>query len=134
MTTLYLGDLKTEGKHLLSGTTLITDPPIDNNGKGESYSPTDLLSAALSSCMITIMGIYAKKESIDVVGLKADITKIMAPNPRRVSEIVIAMSLPENKIGGLSEKNKQELKHAAHTCPVALSLHPDLKQTIRFNF
>ena len=134
MTTVYLGELQTEGTHLKSGTKLLTDPPIDNNGKGLAYSPTDLLSAALSSCMITIMGILAQKEGLDIVGLKADITKIMVANPRRVSEIVIDMVLPENKVALLSEKNRADLKHAAHTCPVALSIHPDIKQKVSFNF
>ncbi len=134
MTTQYLGKLKTEGTHLNSGTKLITDPPLDNNGKGESYSPTDLLCAALSSCMITIMGILANKENLDISDMKAVVTKIMVANPRRVSEIIIDMTLPEDKVLLLSTKNKADLKHAAHTCPVALSIHPDIKQSISFNF
>ena len=134
MTTHYSGALRTEGKHLKSGTTLITDPPIDNHGKGEAYSPTDLLCAALSSCMITIMGIYAQKETIDISGMKAEITKTMSASPRRISEIKIEITLPDDKILVLTEKNKSDLKHAAHTCPVALSIHPDLKQNVEFNF
>jgi putative redox protein len=134
MTTFYPGELRTEGTHLLSGTKILTDPPLDNHGKGEAYSPTDLLCAALSSCMITIMGILANKDKLDITGMNAEVTKTMAANPRRVSEIKIDLSLPEQKISLLSEANKEALKKAAHTCPVALSIHPDIKQNISFNF
>ncbi|HVD97695.1 MAG TPA: OsmC family protein [Cytophagaceae bacterium] len=134
MTTTYLGELRTEGKHLKSGNTLVTDAPIDNNGKGEAYSPTDLVCAALSSCILTTMGIVANRDGIDMKGMTAEVTKIMAVSPRRIAEIVVNMKLPEEKVNRLSEKNKQVLKHSAHTCPVALSLHPDTKQTLLFNF
>lgn len=129
--TKYLGELRTHSVHLKSGNELITDAPIDNNGKGEAFSPTDLLAASLASCMITIMGIQANKAGINIDGVKCDVTKIMSPAPRKVSEIVINFEfLPNN----FSEKEKQMLRDAAFSCPVALSLHPDLKKSVTFNF
>ncbi|MEQ8713493.1 MAG: OsmC family protein [Cyclobacteriaceae bacterium] len=129
--TNYQGQLRTQSKHLQSGNTLITDAPTDNNGKGEAFSPTDMVAAALSSCMMTIMGIIAERENIDMTGLKSDVTKMMASDPRRIAEIKIDFSWPEAPI---TEAQGTKLKRAALTCPVALSLHPDLKQTIRFDF
>ncbi len=129
--TNYQGQLRTQSKHLQSGNTLITDAPTDNNGKGEAFSPTDTVAAALSSCMMTIMGIIAERENIDMTGLKSDVTKIMASDPRRIAEIKIDFSWPEAPI---TEAQGTKLKRAALTCPVALSLHPNLKQTIRFDF
>ncbi|HSZ24231.1 MAG TPA: OsmC family protein [Cytophagaceae bacterium] len=134
MTNLYLGELRTEGIHLLSGNKIITDAPLDNNGKGEAYSPTDLVCSALSSCMVTTMGIVAAKENIDLVGMSTEITKIMTSNPRRIAEIIIHVTLPEKKILALSDHHKELLKKTARNCPVALSLHPDIKQILRFNF
>ncbi len=131
MTGEYLGALRTEDTHQLSGNKIITDAPPDNNGKGEAFSPTDLVCAALSSCMMTIMGIQAQKEGIDLKGLKSQITKIMSANPRRISEIQIIFSLP-----GLSatDGQKEKLKNAAMSCPVALTLGDGVKQSITFNF
>lgn len=127
----YKGDLRTEAKHLRSGQTIITDAPIDNLGRGEAFSPTDLVCAALSSCMMTIMGQVADREGIDLRGLKTEIVKVMTSNPRRIAEIAIAFSHP-----GLvaTDAQKQKLMNAARTCPVALSLHAELKQTVTFNF
>ena len=127
----YLGDLRTTAIHLGSKNEIITDAPLDNNGKGEAFSPTDLLSTALGSCMLTIMGIVANRHELNITGTKVDITKRMESNPRRVSEIVVEMTLPKN---GFSDKDKQLLENAAMTCPVAKSLHPDLKQTVIFNW
>jgi putative redox protein len=127
--TIYLGDLRTEATHVKSGQKIITDAPLDNQGKGEAFSPTDLLSASLGSCMITLMGIAARTHSIDFEGCSMKITKIMAANPRRVGEIQLEIHL-EGK--NYSEKEKAILERAALTCPVALSLHPDLKQTVNF--
>lgn len=127
----YLGALRTQAVHLKSGNTIMTDAPIDNNGKGEAFSPTDLLCAALSSCMMTLMGMAAEREKIDLTGLKSDIVKIMGSNPRKVAEIQITFTQENLKA---TEEQKQKLKHAAHTCPVALSLSETLKQTIVFNF
>lgn len=127
----YKGDLRTEATHLRSGQTIITDAPIDNMGKGEAFSPTDLVCAALSSCMMTIMGQVADREGIDLRGLKTNIVKVMTSNPRRIAEITIAFSHP-----GLvaTDVQKQKLMNAARTCPVALSLNTELKQTVTFNF
>lgn len=127
----YLGDLRTQAKHLKSGNLLVTDAPVDNMGKGEAFSPTDLVSAALCSCMITIMGQVADREKINLKGLTAAVVKIMSTNPRKIAEIQITFSHP-----GLNatEVQKQKLKNAAWTCPVALSLSESLQQTVIFNF
>jgi uncharacterized OsmC-like protein len=127
----YTGGLRTRSLHLRSGQVIITDAPPDNNGKGEAFSPTDLLATSLGCCMLTIMGIYAEKHGLDISGTKTDITKIMGTDPRRVVEIVVEMTMPRRNY---SEKEKKALENAAHTCPVAKSLHPDLKQTISFNW
>ncbi len=126
----YLGALRTQDTHLLSGNQILTDAPPDNNGKGEAFSPTDLVCAALSSCMMTIMGMMAEKEGIDLTGLRSEITKIMASNPRKIAEIQIIFSHPDLKA---TDIQKQKLKNAAMTCPVALSLGEGLKQSIKFN-
>jgi uncharacterized OsmC-like protein len=129
--TIYLGGLRTEAKHVLSENTLITDAPLDNQGKGEAFSPTDLMSASLGSCMFTIMGIAAKEHGIDIDGSTCSITKIMAAEPRRVSEIQINFNFPAINY---SDKQKLILERAAKNCPVAKSLHPDLIQNVSFNF
>jgi len=131
MTGEYLGGLRTQDTHLLSGNKIITDAPPDNNGKGEAFSPTDLVCAALSSCMMTIMGILAAREGIELTGLKSEITKIMSANPRKIAEIQISFTHHDLNA---TDIQKQKLKNAALTCPVALSLGEGLKQTITFNF
>lgn len=128
-TIIYLGDLRTECTHLKSGQTIITDAPLDNQGKGQAFSPTDLMSTSLGSCMVTIMGIAANNHNIDIVGTKLEVTKIMASDPRRVSNIEINILMPDIVY---SSKEKKILEAAALSCPVALSLHPDLSQNIRF--
>jgi putative redox protein len=128
-TVKYLGDLRTESTHLQSGKVIITDAPTDNYGRGEAFSPTDLMSTSLANCMITIMGILANREKIDLSGLTAEVTKVMANEPRRVAEIKIVMSFGGKKY---SDKEKKMLENAARTCPVAKSLHPDLIQTLEF--
>ena len=129
--TTYIGDLRTEATHVKSGNTLITDAPIDNQGKGEAFSPSDLLATALGSCMLTIMGMAAREQNVNMDGTTCSITKIMASDPRRVSETQINLNLPA---GDYSDKVKTVLKRAALTCPVAKSLHPDLLQNVVFNF
>ncbi len=129
--TKYLGDLRTENTHLQSGSTIITDAPCDNRGKGEAFSPTDLLATALGNCIMTIMGIKAMDNGIDLTGTELDITKIMADAPRRVAEVIIAFHFPKK---GYSETEKQLIESVAGTSPVPLSVHPDLKQTIQFNW
>lgn len=127
----YLGNLRTEAVHLKSGNTIITDAPPDNNGKGEAFSPTDLLATSLGSCMLTIMGIMAQRNNIAIEGTTVEITKVMEANPRRVGEIIVEFSMPANNY---TEKEKTLLENAAHTCPVAKSLSADLKQTVVFNY
>ncbi|MCX6243739.1 MAG: OsmC family protein [Bacteroidetes bacterium] len=129
--TIYLGELRTNATHVRSGNTLITDAPVDNKGKGEAFSPTDLLATSLGSCMMTIIGIAARTHGFDVDGTVMRITKIMAENPRRVGEVVVEFDFPQKVY---SEKEKAIILHSAKTCPVAQSLHPDLKQTIVMNF
>jgi putative redox protein len=129
--TSYLGNLRTVPKHLQSGTEIVTDAPVDNNGKGESFSPTDLVAAALGSCMVTIMGIVAQRDNLEINGLVWETTKIMSSNPRKIEEIVIDFTWPNAPD---DQKILQKLKNAAKTCPVALSLSADLKQTINFHF
>ncbi len=128
----YTKELRTEAIHTASGTTIITDAPKDNHGKGEAFSPTDLMSSSLASCMLTIVGILAKNYEFSIDGTRAIVTKVMAANPRRVSEIHIELHFP-NTIN-YTDKQKVMIENAARTCPVALSLHPDIRQEISFNF
>ncbi len=127
----YMGDLRTQAVHLKSGQSVTTDAPTDNQGKGEAFSPTDLVSSALSSCMMTIMGQVANREGINLKGLKTEVVKIMSANPRKIAEIKITFTHPNLQA---TEVQKQKLRNAAVTCPVALSLAESLKQTILFNF
>lgn len=128
----YKGGLRTTAQHLASGNTIITDAPVDNNGKGEAFSPTDLVASALGSCMMTIMGIVANRAGIDIDGIAVETTKIMAAEPRRIAEVVLDFTMPAGKT--YSDKEKAMLENAARTCPVALSLHPDIKQTVTFQY
>jgi uncharacterized OsmC-like protein len=127
----YNGNLRTTAIHLQSGETIITDAPIDNNGKGEAFSPTDLMSTSLGCCMLTIMGIVAERNNIDIKGTRIEVEKITEANPRRVGEILIRFQFPANNY---SEKEKQLLENAALTCPVAKSLSSELKQTVNFGY
>lgn len=129
--TKYEGNLRTYSTHIASGNEIITDAPIDNHGKGEAFSPTDLVSGALGACMLTVMGIAAKTHDIDFTNVSLEITKIMASNPRRIDEIAIDFHF-NGKV--YNEHQKLILERTARTCPVAMSLHPDLKQTIVFNW
>jgi uncharacterized OsmC-like protein len=129
--TVYLGDLRTENEHLQSGNKIITDAPTDNQGKGEAFSPTDLLATALGNCIMTIMGIKARDNGIDITGTEIEITKIMASDPRRVAEVVVDFHFPQK---GYTTEEKQIVESVAGISPVPLSLHPDLKQTIIFNW
>lgn len=127
----YSGALRTKATHLKSGNEVITDAPPDNNGKGEAFSPTDLLCSALGSCMMTLMGILANRENINLEGMKWDIVKIMTANPRKVGEVHITFT-HANLVA--TDEQKQKLHRAALTCPVALSLHDSIKQEVTFNF
>ncbi len=126
----YLGNLRTENTHIKSGNSFLTDAPTDNNGKGEAFSPTDTVATGLASCMFTIMGIKAKIWSLDLEGTTAEVTKIMASNPRRISKIEIQFNLPSKA----NDKIKTILENAAKTCPVHYSLHPDIEKVIQFNW
>lgn len=129
--TIYVGELRTEATHLLSGTKIITDAPPDNQGKGEHFSPTDLVAAALGSCMVTIMGIAARTHNFNLDGTRLVITKIMSKEPpRKIAEIVIDLTFPFD----YSDKVKKIIEHTVKNCPVALSLHPDLKQTVELHY
>lgn len=134
MTTIkakYLGDLRTECQHLQSGNKLITDAPSDNQGKGESFSPTDMLATSLGSCILTIMGIKARDNNIDIEGTELLITKIMAANPRRVEEVKMEFIFPKNTY---TDEEKHLIESVAGSSPVPLSVHTNLKQTIIFRW
>ncbi len=126
----YLGNLRTSATHIRSGQQIITDAPLDNQGKGEAFSPTDLVSAAFVSCMLTVMGIAANTHHIDLSGMRATVSKHMASDPRRISKLEVTLFF--DKI--YTEKEKSILERTARTCPVALSLHPDLVQAFSFNY
>lgn len=126
-----LGGLRTKSIHIKSGKELITDAPVDNHGKGEYFSPTDLLATSLSACMLTIMDLAGKEHDFSVEEAQVEITKIMSTNPRRVGEIIIEINFPQNNYSG---KAKKIIDNAIKNCPVALSLHPDVKQTIIINY
>lgn len=127
---VYKGDLRTESTHLQSGTIILTDAPTDNHGRGEAFSPTDMVANSLATCMFSIMGIKAKQMDIDLVNSTADVTKVMQAEPRKISEIIVTFEMKAN----IDEKSKTILERAAMTCPVFLSLHPDIKKTITFNW
>lgn len=128
---IYEGDLRCTATHLASGVKIITDAPVDNHGKGEAFSPTDLMATSLGNCMLTIMGIAEKTHGFSIKGTRCVITKVMANDPRRVAEVHVELFFPSNNY---SEKQKEVLIRIANTCPVALSLHPDLKQVIKINW
>ena len=126
----YLGELRTSSMHLQSGTEILTDAPTDNQGKGEAFSPTDMVANSLATCMITIMAIKARDMDIELKGITAEVTKVMATEPRRISEIhiIFQMNLAEDK------KIKTILEKTAMSCPVHFSLHPDIKKEIVFKW
>jgi hypothetical protein len=126
----YLGDLRTSSIHLQSGSVIITDAPIDNNGKGEAFSPTDTVANGLASCMFTVMAIKANDLGVDFSASTAEVTKIMASEPRRISEIHVTFNMNLS----VEEKIKTILERTAMNCPVFFSLHPDIKKKITFNW
>ena len=129
---VYEGDLRTVGTHTKSGTTIETDAPVDNQGKGERFSPTDLVATALGNCAMTIMGIKARDMQVDLKGTRIDVEKIMAADPRRISGINLTFSFPD----GFTANDKQRtiLERAANTCPVMYSIHPDIKVNVKFEW
>lgn len=132
ISTVYTGNLRTEAVHDQSGSKLVTDAPLDNHGKGEFFSPTDLLATALGSCMLTIMGISAQEYGYNIDGTTVETEKIMGTNPRRVVEVKITFNFPKGN--NFTDRQKRVIESSARTCPVANSLHPDLKKTIVFNY
>ncbi len=129
---IYTSDLRTMATHLQSGTIMETDAPSDNQGKGERFSPTDLVATALATCMITTMGIKANTMQIQLDGTTADVTKIMASDPRRIGKIIVHLFFP--KTLQLNEKQKEILERTARTCPVERTLHPDVELDFQFNW
>jgi uncharacterized OsmC-like protein len=130
---IYLGDLRTKATHLQSIETIITDAPVDNYGKGEAFSPTDLAATSLGSCAMTIMGIMAKREGVDLSGSEIDITKIMSDEaPRRIAKVIVDFTMKTPKT--LPEDVQGKYVRAAHSCPVSLSLHPDIEQVFNFKW
>ena len=125
----YEGELRTVCTHLRSGNNFETDAPVDNNGKGERFSPTDLMATSLATCMITVMGIKARSMGFDLNGVKIEVEKIMKADPRRIGGINLFFHIPEN-LKNIEEKTKQILKNTGNTCPVWLSIHPDIEVNI----
>jgi uncharacterized OsmC-like protein len=126
----YLGELRTSSIHIQSGSEIISDAPTDNNGKGAAFSPTDTVANGLGSCMFTVMGIKAAEMNVDLSNATAEITKVMAAEPRRISEIHIVFNITAEA----DAKTKTILERTAMTCPVYYSLHPDIKKVITFNW
>lgn len=124
-TVIYKGELRTTCTHLQSGSSFDTDAPVDNHGKGERFSPTDLMATSLATCMVTVMGIKANTMNIDLTGIKIDVEKIMIANPRRIGAINLTFHLPYS-LSSLDEKTKVILINTANTCPVQLSLNPEI--------
>ena len=125
----YEGQLRTVCTHLRSGNNFETDAPVDNNGKGERFSPTDLLATSLATCMITVMGIKARTMGFDLDGVKIEVEKIMKSEPRRVGGINLFFHIPDN-LKNIEDKTKQILKHTGNTCPVQQSIHPDIEVNV----
>lgn len=128
---VYEGKLRTKMTHLYSGTEVLTDAPLDNQGLAQAFSPTDLVATALASCMISIMGIKARDMNVNIDGTEADVTKIMASDPRRIAQVKVVIRFPK---GNYSDKEKTILENAARTCPVAKSLHTDIVQDVTFEW
>lgn len=130
ITAKYLGDLSIECVHVASGAQLITDAPVDNGGKGRNFSPTDLCATAFGSCAMTIMAKTAEVHQINVEGMSMEIDKVMSASPRRIGEIAVRIHIPH----ACTDKEKLVLRRAAETCPVKLTLHPDVVQKLEITF
>ena len=131
VTTIYTGKFQTQSTHNQSGAQIFTDAPLDNQGNGEAFSPTDLFVASLGSCFLTIAGIAAKRHGFSIDGARVETQKKMADNPRRVGEIILDIYLPPNSYTDLE---KRLIERTAATCPVSQSLHPEIMKTIRWNY
>ena len=130
-TITYLGDLRNQAIHARSGQVILTDAPPDNKGRGEAFSPTDLMSTSLAVCMITVMGIAAREKGIPFNNVNARVVKHMHASPRRVARVEVHLTMDG---AGLGERERAILENTARTCPVALSLHPDLVQEVSFTY
>ena len=130
-TVVYNGELRTTCTHLRSSNSFETDAPVDNNGKGERFSPTDLMATSLATCMLTVMGIKARTMGLDLNDMKVEVLKIMKADPRRVSGIELTFHIPD-PLKNMDEKTKTILKNTGLTCPVALSIHPDIEQKVNW--
>jgi len=128
-TVTYLGELRTEATHLFSGTKIITDAPLDNQGKAEAFSPTDLCATSLATCALTIMGISARNHAFDMNGAYVEVTKIMAADPRRIAKVILRFVMPQNDY---TDTQQQILEKAARTCPVSFSLAEGVEQVMEF--
>lgn len=131
-TIVYDGNLRTIATHLQSGTVIQTDAPVDNQGRGEGFSPTDLVATALGTCMLTIMGIKARDMNINLTDTRIDVEKIMKSDPRRIGGVNLTFSFPQHM--ELNDKERTILERAAHTCPVIYSIHPDITVNVVFNW
>ena len=131
-TVVYDGDLRTISTHLRSGSIIETDPPVDNNGKGQRFSPTDLVATALGTCMLTIMGMRAIEMNVELKGVKIDIEKLMKADPRRIGGINLTFHFPPSL--ELNTRQQMILQKAAETCPVFYSIHPDIEVKVNFNW
>ncbi len=127
ITSQYMGNLQINSQHVPSNTTLISDAPTDNGGKGQSFSPTDLCALSLGTCAMTMMGLYAQSHDLDMTGATMETVKIMGTQPRRIAEIQVTITMPPK---GFSDKDKKSMENAVKTCPVHHSLHPSVVQNI----
>ena len=129
---IYKGSLRCEAKHLQSGSMIETDAPTDNKGKGERFSPTDMLCVSLATCIVTTMGIKGADMDIDLTNTSVEVTKHMLPDPRRVAKIEVKLNMPSAL--QLDEKDKAILERVGNNCPVTKSLHPDMQVEIQYNW
>ncbi len=131
-TVIYEGELRTVARHLSSSTRIQTDAPVDNQGKGEKFSPTDLVATALGSCMLTIMGMKARDMEVDLKNTRIEIQKLMKADPRRIGGIHLTFHFPDSL--QVTEKQRLILERAGNTCPVRYSIHPDIEVLTRYNW
>ena len=133
--TIYQGELRCQATHGPSGNTLITDAPADNHGKGEAFSPTDLVATALATCILTTIGIVAGRHNWNVTGMTAQVTKEMVAAPvRRIGKLTVVITVPAAQAAALSDEDRQRIENTARTCPVHKSLHPDVELPIVFQW
>ncbi len=131
VTAEYLGNLRSTCTHVASGATILTDAPVDNHGKGEAFSPTDLCATALGTCAMTVMAIYAEQNGLDITGMRLEITKIMGIGPRRITAVEVVCLMPQRPY---SAEDKSALEKSMHACPMCYSLHPDIKVVFDFRW